>query len=308
MSQKSALQKNTSKSSRYATHKVTFFDAHHRLDRVVLAVFVLTQHMLDHDHGSDLAIRTRTAGLDCLEMMCDIILPVNNRAAVDALYVLIQHVISYVQIMKHTSLVNSKNATLLIAEIERFRDQLDTIPSELLHTLFLHDTREDQPYKEVVLSEDLTDIFRQEIPLDMYARKRHVSKTKEPSITEGIESKKNKEVSSGKKEHIYERQKVGSSMLSQEKIQVNSQEKKSIIHKDSTKILRSAVDTPKKARRKALILQELRERGEAQVGDIADAIAGVSEKTIQRDLKELIVEGSVLREGTRRWAMYRVTS
>lgn len=42
------------------------------------------------------------------------------------------------------------------------------------------------------------------------------------------------------------------------------------------------------------------------IKEISDAVPGVSEKTLQRDLMALIERGEVVREGERRWSTYRL--
>ncbi|MCB9805979.1 DeoR family transcriptional regulator [Candidatus Nomurabacteria bacterium] len=56
--------------------------------------------------------------------------------------------------------------------------------------------------------------------------------------------------------------------------------------------------------RKADILDILKSDGKVSIKDISDKIAGCSEKTIQRDLIQLINEGLVIKEGERRWSKY----
>jgi hypothetical protein len=60
-----------------------------------------------------------------------------------------------------------------------------------------------------------------------------------------------------------------------------------------------------KARREA-ILSIIGQKGRVSVRDLAEAIRGVSTKTIQRELNALIRDGLVLREGERRWSVYRL--
>ena len=57
------------------------------------------------------------------------------------------------------------------------------------------------------------------------------------------------------------------------------------------------------ARREAII-KFLRRRGSSEVAEIVKALPGIGEKTIQRNLKELIEAGKVRRFGQRRWSRY----
>ncbi len=61
--------------------------------------------------------------------------------------------------------------------------------------------------------------------------------------------------------------------------------------------------TNKEARRES-IKNILQERGKLTIKDIAVAISGCSEKTIQRELRVLIKDKIIKREGERRWSVY----
>jgi hypothetical protein len=52
------------------------------------------------------------------------------------------------------------------------------------------------------------------------------------------------------------------------------------------------------------ILSVIRDKGTASIKDISTLIRGVSEKTIQRELASLILEGTVHKQGERRWSTY----
>jgi hypothetical protein len=61
----------------------------------------------------------------------------------------------------------------------------------------------------------------------------------------------------------------------------------------------------KKERRDA-IMRTIRSKGKVTIKDISEHITGCSEKTIQRDLQELIHHGVLIREGEKRWAVYKL--
>lgn len=52
----------------------------------------------------------------------------------------------------------------------------------------------------------------------------------------------------------------------------------------------------------------IKEKGAVSIKDISDIIKDVSEKTIQRELIEMIKDGLVLKEGERRWSRYKLTN
>jgi hypothetical protein len=61
---------------------------------------------------------------------------------------------------------------------------------------------------------------------------------------------------------------------------------------------------PKKAERQEVILSLLRGRQNLTIKDFSRVIKGCSEKTIQRELLELVDRGVVKKEGERRWSRY----
>lgn len=56
--------------------------------------------------------------------------------------------------------------------------------------------------------------------------------------------------------------------------------------------------------RRDSILTILKDKGRANIKDISTLVRGVSEKTIQRELSDLIGSGTVLKQGERRWSTY----
>lgn len=74
------------------------------------------------------------------------------------------------------------------------------------------------------------------------------------------------------------------------------------------KDIRQAVSNSKgHTARASEILGFVRKHKKVSVKDIVKVIRGVSEKTIQRELQELIREGLVRKEGERRWSQYSPT-
>lgn len=71
------------------------------------------------------------------------------------------------------------------------------------------------------------------------------------------------------------------------------------------KPIKSVSGEDKKERRDA-IMRTIRSKGQVTIKDISENINGCSEKTIQRDLQELIQHGVLMREGEKRWAVYKL--
>lgn len=58
--------------------------------------------------------------------------------------------------------------------------------------------------------------------------------------------------------------------------------------------------------RRERILTILKDKGEATIKDISEQVTDCSEKTIQRELIDLIKDGIIVRQGERRWSKYSV--
>ncbi len=58
--------------------------------------------------------------------------------------------------------------------------------------------------------------------------------------------------------------------------------------------------------RKELIMAIIKRKGSAAIRDIAIHIHTCSEKTLQRDIRDLINEGKVVKKGERKWATYQI--
>jgi len=60
----------------------------------------------------------------------------------------------------------------------------------------------------------------------------------------------------------------------------------------------------RKDKRRNLVLESLKRKGDSSIKDIVRQVKGCSEKTIQRELNTLISEGLVNKKGERRWSVY----
>lgn len=68
--------------------------------------------------------------------------------------------------------------------------------------------------------------------------------------------------------------------------------------------LKSGNETNRKVSRKAAILDFIKDNSNSSIKDIVPNIIGCSEKTVQRELIELINEGKIRKIGERRWSRY----
>jgi len=67
---------------------------------------------------------------------------------------------------------------------------------------------------------------------------------------------------------------------------------------------RAVSNTPEKTNRREAILSVLKSKGPSFIKDISLVVRDVSEKTIQRELLALVLEGKVNKTGERRWTTY----
>lgn len=89
------------------------------------------------------------------------------------------------------------------------------------------------------------------------------------------------------------------------KIVSNNQNKTTIKQPSEKKIVKDISDKSAHIKdRRETIMSVIRNKHKASIKDISTVIRGVSEKTIQRELAELIGEGIVLKQGERRWSTY----
>jgi hypothetical protein len=80
--------------------------------------------------------------------------------------------------------------------------------------------------------------------------------------------------------------------------------KKDISTPVATSLGRSTNTGEVKGDRKAVILSILSKKEGLSVKDFVDALKGVSEKTIQRELLSMVASGTIKKEGERRWSRY----
>ena len=75
---------------------------------------------------------------------------------------------------------------------------------------------------------------------------------------------------------------------------------------DAGGISDTALDRAPEPDRKERIKTILRDKGQISIKDISDVIKDVSEKSIQRDLNDMIARGEIVRHGERRWSTYSI--
>ncbi|MEI8062055.1 MAG: hypothetical protein WCG97_02045 [bacterium] len=77
---------------------------------------------------------------------------------------------------------------------------------------------------------------------------------------------------------------------------------------ESQASLGSQAADQKKTQRRNSILSIIRTKGSPSIKDIADGITDCSEKTIQRELLDMVAGGLLKKEGERRWSRYSIAA
>lgn len=95
---------------------------------------------------------------------------------------------------------------------------------------------------------------------------------------------------------------LGTIAVTEPKVRLRS--KPSVVMGGDNLLSDGAGDTTNKESRVDRILQIIKDKGQASIKDISETITDCSEKTIQRELNNLIKDNRILREGERRWSKY----
>jgi len=69
-------------------------------------------------------------------------------------------------------------------------------------------------------------------------------------------------------------------------------------------VVTSSISKESKTKRQERILAYIQDRKSANIKDIATLFPEVSEKTIQRELGALVLEGKIAKRGNKRWSLY----
>jgi len=115
-----------------------------------------------------------------------------------------------------------------------------------------------------------------------------------------------KDILSDKPSHDDTQSKTPSSKVSSQP--TTQKETKNSTTKEDAQPATRSIPAPLSSReeRKEHIVAVIKKNDPASIKDIAMHINGCSEKTLQRDIKEMITEGRITKEGSRRWTTYRI--
>lgn len=199
--------------------------------------------------------------------------------AVDGAHFVLDTTMSLITVLNTSKLLSDMNARILVDELSSVRTVLENIaiPSVKLSELVLHElfsTAAIAPTSTIVTPEV------SEEKKNEYESITHVSETAPETLAT---------------QSHYQRP-TSTSLL---KTSMTSATRTSVVP------TKPAVVGTKDDRRGA-ILAAIQKEG-SSIKDIARAVKGCSEKTIQRELNALITQGAIVREGEKRWSVYKKT-
>ena len=193
---------------------------------------------------------------------------------------------SYLRVIRHNGFISNMNYTIIVNEISKLADM---VQSQIKKSLPYDRTFEHtQSIEQFTFSQD----FFGKNDAEQYS----VKDTHEAPRTfkDMIQSQQVKQKTSLKKD------------IRKEKSTVSSKTPAQSITKQSVVSQNKKTDSAKE-KRKENILKILKQKKDASIKDICILFKDCSSKTIQRDLGELINDGLVQQEGSRRWSTYNLT-
>ena len=99
----------------------------------------------------------------------------------------------------------------------------------------------------------------------------------------------------------------GSELRHEQRPKVERQATASAVSPDKGQSNGHVLDTTARGSRRDAILSVLSTKGPSYIKDISLVVREVSEKTIQRELAQLVLDGQVIKAGERRWTTYALS-
>ncbi len=246
-----------------------------KTEKIVSAIFMMTDLF-----GEDTQKIKRTLqeeGVTVLELVHELHAPAKFESTILLnLEKKFTYIISLLEVALHVHLVSESNASILIKEIHGCIERIQEIKTAPLSEL--------QQETLTPASFELPAMMEPFEPESFETSIVAKSTPKNPSMSSQVQSKK-------VPEKIFEQN---------QDVRDNNDGVMSL-----TKLPKKTLKSQDKTKRQSEILDCLDRDKSINIQDIYDSFEGVSTKTIQRDLNELIKDSKVVREGNKRWATYR---
>lgn len=229
----------------------------------------------------------------------------------------VTHLLSFIDVTFISGLISEMNYSILKKELSIFkntmeRDQLSCFDKKITDEV------------KMVLQHDQLEVSKNfvNLPVDL-ERSLEIEKRIKKTEGEVLESFYKRQIikDSIHKRHndvLYESKKNNSSVLQHKNIVSNDQTKIEDGHDANSDVNKSEIvnhdrvistkQNGEKSFRKESILSILREGNELTIKEIISLLGGVShsEKTVQRDLLDMVANGVIRKAGERRWSKYSV--
>ncbi len=252
----------------------------------ILAALYLVSDLLSDSEPLKWTLRERGAEMHALSFLMNTGDPTQKNNALRNLYLAITETVSYLRVGLLSGIISQMNFDLLDQEL-----------MSLVNTLHerAHAEREHHGY---VLSQtffDTTGVAEHVLSKYKNSLVKNYGHLNEQSTN--IKDNKGVNIKDGSKDTI------PSSKVNNDRVFSKDNINKDDIEIKSSRSLVSIVDT-KKDNRRTLILDLLSKKSNLSIKDFSLVIKDCSEKTIQRELVELVDQGVLIRNGERRWSTY----
>ncbi len=213
----------------------------------------------------------REQGINLIMVASDMSLSDHPETQADALRVL-ETSSSLITVLHTSKLLSDMNASILLAELRSLKDLIATSAQQQPHTI-----------SEIVLHE----LFAETAPTPLMPN----PSSYEIQLTQD-------------KGQNFQHHKMSLNQKKTEPLVSNHRQ----LSTSKTAVSRTSTTAPASGKkdRSTMILNAIVSSG-SSIKDIAKIVKGCSEKTVQRELNALIKKGLIVREGEKRWSVYKKT-
>ena len=212
---------------------------------------------------------------------------------------------SLLKVMSASGKISHMNLNLLLNEVSKLYIQIEIVSVKALP--YDRQARSSKVIEEFSFTEDFFEIEK-EIP-----RETSVLRLSQQSNHRDFKKPLSSDIKDNNKNFLKDTSTIIKDKNNQEKKHVFynlSTNQKTESHPPTPSLVKVTKQIPKKTERderQENILKILKQKKDAKIGDLALLMSDVNQKTIQRDLNDLVEQGLVIKMGERRWSVYNLT-
>ena len=254
-------------SSRALVSKPIYEFANKKTQKLVTALYMVTDCMETEDALKE---KLRLLGVDLLSNIYKLptLLPANRSTQISESLAIVYEIISFIEIAETIGYISEMNTNILKREFKILVDELKS-----------HQSKDKQfPF---ILDDGMFDVERPNL-----IEENNSSRLNSSNLND--ESKRTNSVS-------FTNKKTQNNVLKNVSNNSNKLTSKTHSHEDFKKI---------KSDRANKIISIIKDKKEASIKDISSSFSDCSEKTIQRELVDLVVQGKIKKTGAKRWSRY----